>query len=120
MGYAVVDSADVEPREGRNGAFRQMRRALGATAFGINQFDLPPGAEGLEHDESGSGQEEVYVYLAGSGVLHVEGEEIQVHPGRWVLVHAGTTRKPVAGPDGLSWVAVGSVPGGAYEAREPF
>jgi mannose-6-phosphate isomerase-like protein (cupin superfamily) len=97
-----------------------MRRALGATAFGINQLELAPGAEGFEHDESSTGQEEVYVYLSGSGVLHVEGEEIPVYPGRWVLVRAGTTRKPVAGPDGLSWVAVGSVPGGAYEARDPF
>jgi quercetin dioxygenase-like cupin family protein len=117
MSYTVVDSGDVEPR---NGVFRQMRRSLGATAFGINQFDLPPGEEGFEHDESSSGQEEVYVYLAGSGVLHVDGDEVPVHPGRWVLVPPGTTRKPVAGPDGLSWVAVGSVPGGAYVQRDPF
>jgi uncharacterized cupin superfamily protein len=117
MSYTVVDSADVEPR---NGVFRQMRRALGATAFGINQFDLPPGAEGFEHDESSSGQEEVYVYLAGSGVLRVDGEEVPVQAGRWVLVGPGVTRKPVAGPDGLSWVAVGSVPGGAYVQRDPF
>jgi mannose-6-phosphate isomerase-like protein (cupin superfamily) len=112
----VVDAKDVEPR---NGTFRQMRRALGATAFGINQFDLPPGA-GFEHDESSSGQEEVYVFLAGSGVVHVDGEEISVHPGRYLLVQPGTIRKPVAGPQGLSWVAVGAVPGDAYEAREPF
>jgi hypothetical protein len=49
----VVDAKDVEPR---NGTFRQMRarrrsrRTLGATAFGIDQVDLPPGAEGFEHD----------------------------------------------------------------------
>jgi quercetin dioxygenase-like cupin family protein len=123
VGHAVVDAKDVEPR---NGTFRQMRarrrsrRTLGATAFGINQFDLPPGAEGFEHDESSSGQQEVYVFLAGSGVVHVDGEEISVHPGRYLLVQPGTIRKPVAGPEGLSWVAVGAVPGGAYEVREPF
>src|SRR5262245_46353481 len=97
-----------------------MRRALGATAFGINQIDLPPGAEGFEHDESSSGQEEVYVFLAGSGVMHVDGEKVPVHPGRYVLVQPDTTRKPVAGPDGLSWVVIGSVPGSAYEPSGPF
>jgi quercetin dioxygenase-like cupin family protein len=116
VGYAVVDAKDVEPR---NGVMRQMRRALGASAFGINEFDLPPGAEGFEHDEAASGQEEVYVFLRGSGVLHVDGEAIDVHPGRYVFVGPGTTRKPVAGRDGLSWVCIGSVPG-SYVVREPF
>ena len=112
-----MDAADVEPR---NGVFRQMRRALGATAFGINQIDLPPGSAGLEHDESSSGQEEVYVFLHGSGVMHLDGDEVPVQPGRYVLVRSGTARKAVAGPDGLSWVVVGGVPGGAYVQRDPF
>jgi mannose-6-phosphate isomerase-like protein (cupin superfamily) len=116
MGYAVVDAGDVEPR---NGVLRQMRRALGVTAFGINQIDLPPGADGFEHDESSSGQEEVYVFLAGSGIMRVAGEEVPVRAGRYMLVHPDTTRKPVAGPDGLSWVVVGAAPG-AYEPRGPF
>jgi mannose-6-phosphate isomerase-like protein (cupin superfamily) len=117
MGYTVVDAKDVEPR---NGVFRQIRRTLGVTAFGINQIDLPPGAEGFEHDESSSGQEEVYVFLGGRGVMHVQGEEIDVYPGRFVFVEPGTSRKPVAGPDGLSWVCIGSVPGAAYAQRDPF
>jgi mannose-6-phosphate isomerase-like protein (cupin superfamily) len=113
----VVDARDIEPR---NGVFRQLRRALGVTAFGINQIDLPPGAEGYEHDETSSGQEEVYVFLAGRGVMHVDGEEIEVYPGRYVFVEPATTRKPVAGPEGLRWVCIGSVPGGPYVARDPF
>jgi mannose-6-phosphate isomerase-like protein (cupin superfamily) len=117
MGYAVVDVADVEPR---NGVFRQMRRALGATAFGINQVDLPPGGEGLAHDEERSGQEEVYVFLSGSGTMRVGNEEIEVRPGRYVLVQPGTRRQPVAGPDGLSWVVVGAPPGRAYEPAGVF
>ena len=44
-----------------------MRKALGVTAFGVNYFDLPPGAEGLEHNETQTNQEEVYVYVKGSG-----------------------------------------------------
>jgi uncharacterized cupin superfamily protein len=117
MPYKVVDARNVEPR---NGVFRQMRRALGVTAFGINQIDLPPDTEGFEHDEMESGQEEVYLCLRGSGVLRVGGEEIQLVPGRYVLVSPDLKRVPVAGPQGLSWVAVGGVPSGVYTAREPF
>jgi quercetin dioxygenase-like cupin family protein len=117
MAYTVMDASEVEPVRG---VFRQMRRALGVTAFGINQVDLPPGAEGHEHDETKSSQEEVYVFLSGTGVMRVDGDEIEVRRGRYVFVAPGSMRQPVAGPDGLSWVCVGSVPNGPYVAREPF
>jgi quercetin dioxygenase-like cupin family protein len=117
MTYKVVDAKDVEARRG---AFRLVRKALGVTAFGINQVDLPPGAQGFEHSESESGQEEVYLCLRGSGTLRIDGEEVELRPGRYVLVSPDATRLPVAGPEGLSWVVVGGVPGGAYVVREPF
>lgn len=119
MSYTVVDVEDV-PGEGPGGAVRFVRRRLGATAFGINQLELGPGAAGLEHDEAGSGQEEVYVVLRGGGVLRVGGEEVELRPGRYVRVGPGVVRQPVAGPEGLAWVAIGAVPGGVYAPRRPF
>jgi uncharacterized cupin superfamily protein len=50
-------------------------------AFGINWFELPPNAEGHEHDEIGSGQEEVNVVVRGSGVYGVDGKEVPVRAG---------------------------------------
>jgi quercetin dioxygenase-like cupin family protein len=111
---------DEVPGEGPGGAVRFVRRRLGATAFGINQFELPPGAAGLEHDEADSGQEEIYVVVEGRGVLRIAGTELELVPGRYVRVAPGVTRQPVAGPDGLSWVAIGAVPGGVYTPRGPF
>ena len=119
MSYTVVDVDDV-PADGPGGAVRFIRRRLGATAFGINQFELGPGATGLEHDESETGQEEVYVVLRGSGVLRVGGEELELRPGRYVRVEPGVVRQPVAGPEGLAWIALGAVPGGVYAPRGPF
>lgn len=58
--------------------------------------------------------------VAGSGVLRVGGEELELRPGRYVRVEPGVVRQPVAGPDGLAWVAVGAVPGGVYAPRGPF
>ena len=78
MAYTAVHVDDVEPQRG---VIRFMRRELGTTAFGINQFDLPPGAEGLEHSHEDSGQEEVYVILAGSGVMRIDGDEVPLRKG---------------------------------------
>ena len=59
--YDVANFAELD------GIVKKVRKALGVTAFGVNYFDLPAGAEGLEHNETRSNQEEVYVYVKGSG-----------------------------------------------------
>jgi uncharacterized cupin superfamily protein len=106
--YVIVDSEDVEP--GYGSVFKLIRKRLGLRAFGINQVDLPPGAEGREHDHADSGQEEVYLVLAGGGTMAIDGEEVELKPGRYVFVPAASVRKPIAGPEGLSWVVAGAPP----------
>jgi quercetin dioxygenase-like cupin family protein len=118
MGYSVVNVEDIEG-SGPGGAVRFVRRALGVEAFGINWFDLPPGAEGREHDEARSGQEEVSVVVRGSGHWRVDGEQVPVRTGTFIRFDPDTVRCPVAGPDGLAFVSVGSRRG-SYEARGPF
>jgi mannose-6-phosphate isomerase-like protein (cupin superfamily) len=118
MGYSVVNVEEIEPA-GPGGAVRFVRRELGLLAFGINWFELGPHAEGLEHDESATGQEEVTVVISGSGHWRVDGEEVPVAAGSFVRFDPETTRVPVAGPDGLTFVAVGA-PRGSYEPHGPF
>jgi len=118
MGYSVVSVHDIEGA-GPGGAVRFVRRQLGVDAFGINWFEIPPGMEGREHDESESQQEEVNVIIRGDGVYRVEGEEIPVEVGTFLRFDPGTTRQPVAGPDGMTMIAVGARRG-SYEARGPF
>ena len=67
---------DVARLDELDGVVKKLRRALGVTAFGVNYFDLPPGAEGLEHNETQTNQEEVYVYVKGSGRLRLPLEPI--------------------------------------------
>jgi len=114
MGHTVIDAADVEPSFG---VFRKMRAALGVSGFGINQLELPPGASGREHDEADGGQEEVYVILSGSGAMRIDGEDVELVPGRWLRVDAGHTRTPTAGPDGLVMIMVGGTPGQGFVPR---
>ncbi len=108
--YDVVRLDELE------GPMKKVRKALGVVAFGVNYGDLPPGAEGFEHDESSSNQEEVYVYVKGSGKLRVDGDEIEVSEGIAVRLDPDVTRQPVAGESGLSWVAIGAPRAGDYEA----
>jgi mannose-6-phosphate isomerase-like protein (cupin superfamily) len=118
MGYSMVSVDEIEGG-GPGGGFRFVRRELGVEAFGINWIDLPPGAEGLEHDENQSQQEEVNVVVRGSGVYRIEGEDVPVQVGTFVRFDPETTRVPVAGPDGMTLVAVGARRG-SYEPRGPF
>jgi mannose-6-phosphate isomerase-like protein (cupin superfamily) len=110
---------DELPPEGPGGAVRFVRRHLGVGAFGINWYELPPNVEGREHDEQETQQEEVNVVIAGSGVYRVDDEEIRVSRGTVLRFDPETTRVPVAGPEGLTMIAVGARRG-SYEPRGPF
>jgi quercetin dioxygenase-like cupin family protein len=116
MAYTALDAADIPLTWG---TFRMVRHALGGTAFGLNQIDFPPGKVGPEHDELQTGQEEIYYTLSGSGTLTIDGEPVEMRPGRYILVPPGARRNPEAGPDGLSFICVGGVPGGVYEPWAP-
>ena len=91
MGYKMCDAADVEPM---HGVFRPIRRELGLTAFGINQEEFPPNHDGYpDHDHSEDGQEEVFYVLEGSGKMVVDGEDVELKPGRYVWVEAQSKRQ---------------------------
>jgi quercetin dioxygenase-like cupin family protein len=116
MAYKALDAAEIKPTWG---TFKMVRHELGGTAFGLNQIDFPPEKVGSEHDEAQSGQEEIYYTLAGSGTLTIDGEDVEMRPGRYILVSPDARRRPTAGADGLSFICVGGVPGGVYEPWAP-
>jgi len=106
---------DVARLDELDGAVKKLRRALGVSAFGVNYFDLPPQAEGVLHNETQTNQEEVYVYVKGSGLLRLGEDELEVCEGMAVRVDPEVTRQPVAGNEGLQWVAIGAPKNGRYE-----
>lgn len=118
MGYSLAHVDDVEPA-GPGGAVRFMRRELGVQAFGVNWFELAPNVVGREHDETTSGQEEVNVVVRGSGTYRIDGQEVEVREGTFLRFDPETTRCPVAGPDGMTLLAIGARRG-SYEPRGPF
>jgi hypothetical protein len=118
MGYSVVNVHELEA-SGPTAAVRFVRGELGLEAFGLNWFELAPNAEGHEHDEASSGQEEVNVIIRGSGVYRIDGLEVPFSEGTIFRFDPETTRQPVAGPDGITMIAIGA-PRGSYVARGRF
>jgi uncharacterized cupin superfamily protein len=115
MAYAMCDSADVEAI---NGVFKPIRRTLGITAFGINEETLPPHGDAYpDHDHAEDGQEECFFVLEGAGMMVVDGEDVELKPGRYVFVSADAKRKIHPGEQGLRLIVVGSPPG-AYAPRQ--
>ena len=109
-----IDDPAVESFQGR---FFRVRRALGTTAFGINEIRLPAGSSGKEHDESETGHEEVYVILERSGTFALNGTEAAVRPGDYLRVEADVVRMATSGPNGLRFVALGGKPLSEYDSR---
>ena len=118
MGYSMIKVDEIEPA-GPGGAVRFVRRELGVEAFGINWFELPPNAEGREHDETATGQEEVNVVVRGSGVYRIDGVDVPVRAGSILRFDPETTRVPIAGPEGMTMIGIGARRG-SYEPRGPF
>jgi hypothetical protein len=118
MGYSVASIADVE-QGGPGGVIRFLRRELGVEAFGVNCFELAPNSEGFEHDEAVSQQEEVNIVIVGGGIYRIDGEDVPVVAPMIFRFDPETVRQPIAGPEGLTMIAIGC-PRGSYEPHGPF
>src|SRR3954447_20751036 len=71
--------------------FLPLRRMLGVTSFGLNQILLRPGQRGRIHRHTR--QEEVYIVLAGTLTLGIEGEERELGRGELARVAPGVRRQ---------------------------
>src|SRR5215204_1878071 len=101
------------------GGFKRARAELGVEAFGLQVLDFPPNADQYpEHDHGHDGQEEVYVPMGGSGEIEIDGETYPLEAGVMVRVGPGVKRKLLSGAEGMRVLAIGGVPGKAYEPSD--
>ena len=115
---AIAGSAIEDLPQLWDGFAKLVRTGLDITAFGVQIMDLPPDYATKSHDESETGQQELYVALRGSGSVDIGEERLPLDPEHLVKVDAGTPRVLSSGPDGLRVLCVGGVPGAAYEPPE--
>jgi mannose-6-phosphate isomerase-like protein (cupin superfamily) len=107
--YAKVNLLDLEDTVGDRApeiTGRFGRTALGSRDIGVSHFRYAPGFRSEvahRHRE----QEEVYVVVAGSGRILLDGEVAELKQWDAVRVSPEGVRAFEAGPDGLDVIAVG-------------
>ena len=117
---AAYTVARISETEGAyRGHVRRLRAALGVTSFGLSVQELPPNSGDLAplHDERDSGQEEVYLPLAGSGEIIIDDESVAIDQDTAVRVPPGTPRQLRSGPDGMVVLALGGALGKPFEIQ---
>jgi uncharacterized cupin superfamily protein len=95
--------------------FVSLRRALGVTAFGINQLVLGPGQRTRIHRHQR--QEEVYLVLEGTLTILIEAQETDLQPGELMRVGPDVRRQLVnRGPGRVVLIALGA--DGDHDGRD--
>jgi mannose-6-phosphate isomerase-like protein (cupin superfamily) len=106
--------------------FRRVGAALGVTPFGMSIIDMPPDTTDYPaHDHASQGpgnppahqlgQEEVYIALAGSADVEIDGHRYPLDAAHIIRVGPTARRKILPGPDGLRLLAISGKPGEAYD-----
>jgi len=77
MAYGTASTSELESViEDENDDVWFLKDALGTTHVGVTIMELDPGTDGFPHDESESGQEEVYLCVRGEATVEVEGDVV--------------------------------------------
>jgi len=115
--YTIKHRDEFETMEGSGDAtWLLARKALGTSAFGFNLVEIEPGGQVPEHDESGSGQVELYVILAGEAILRLDGEDHPAPAGTFASIEPPASRT-ILNRSGAPVTAllIGVQPEGGYE-----
>jgi len=96
--------------------WKSVRHHFGITAFGINAVTRSAGEVLIpEHDETESGQEEIFFVHEGDALVTLDGEQVRAAAGTFVAVAPATRRTLEAVASPTTVVVVGAPVGRAYE-----
>ena len=115
--YAVARLDQIDEMSDGRQPWRPVRHHFGITSFGINAWTAPAIGDRIlnEHDESDDGTEELYLVQLGRARFEIDGDPVDASAGTFVFIPSGVKRTAFAEEPGTTIVAVGGVPGQAYE-----
>ena len=119
-GWHVAEVNEIPPvKPDWPATWKSVRHHFGITAFGINAVTKDADKVLIpEHDETASGQEEVYFVHAGEVTATLDGERMTVPAGGMISVGPAVKRKIESTASPTTLVVVGATPGAAYEIGE--
>lgn len=115
--YSIKHRDEFESMEGSGECTWSLaRKALGTSAFGYNLVEIGPGGQMPEHDESGSGQVELYIVLEGEATMRLDGEDHQAPAGTFASIEPAASRTILNRSDApVTALLIGVDPSGGYE-----
>jgi uncharacterized cupin superfamily protein len=117
-GYSIKHRDEFEAMEGSgDSTWKLARKGLGTSSFGFNLVEIAPGGQIPEHDESESGQVELYIILDGEATMRIDGEDHPAPAGTFASFEPPVSRTIVNRSDAdVTALLIGVHPSGEYEA----
>ena len=115
-GYAVAHLDEIDEQNDGRQPWRPIRHHFGITSFGVNAWTGRDAGDRIinEHDEAEE-NEELYVVLQGRAVFELAGERVDAPAGTLVFADPGVKRTAFAEEPETTIIALGGMPGEAYE-----
>jgi len=118
-GYAVAHLDEIDELDDGRQPWRPVRHHFGISSFGITAWTGREAGDRIlnEHDEADATDrsEELYLVTQGRAVFELDGERRDAPAGTFVYVQPEVRRTAFAEEPGTTIVAIGGVPGKAYE-----
>jgi mannose-6-phosphate isomerase-like protein (cupin superfamily) len=118
-GYAIAHLDEIDELDDGRQPWRPVRHHFGISSFGITAWTGREAGDRIlnEHDEADESDrsEELYFVTQGHAVFELDGERRDAPAGTFVFVEPEVKRTAFAEETGTTIVAIGGVPGKAYE-----
>jgi tetratricopeptide (TPR) repeat protein len=117
--YKVAHLDDIDELNDGREPYRPVRHHFGITSFGMTAWTGKNAGDRIinEHDEAdvADQSEELYLVQQGRARFELDGENVDAPAGTFVFAPPGVKRTAFAEEAGTTIVAIGGVPGKAYE-----
>ena len=117
-GYAVAHLDEIDEQNDGRSPYRPVRHHFGITAFGVNAWTARNEGDRIinEHDEAEpDGNEELYLVTRGRAVFELDGDRVDAPVGTFVFAAPEVKRTAFAEEPETTIIALGGIPGKAYE-----
>jgi quercetin dioxygenase-like cupin family protein len=115
--WQVADVDEIPPcKEDWPETWKSVRHYFGITGFGVNAVTKDAGEVLIpSHDETASGQQELYFVHAGAVNATIDGEDVSLPAGSFLHCEPAVVRQLDAASSPTTLVVIGGAPGKAYE-----